>query len=427
MVRLSDYWIRFVALLLLLPSLSGCSIYRNTIPGYCVGNGYQESRSDKEPINFLRLRQEPPEAYRLDERDVLGIYIEGVLGNKDEPPPVHFPENGEDLPPAIGYPVPVREDGTISLPLIEPLHVAGLTLAGAEQKIRDAYIGKKILKPDRERTIVTLMRPRTYHILVVREDETAAGSANGVFNFNSPRSFALANALGQSRAGQSYPIELRAYENDVLHALGETGGLPGTDARNEVIVLRGAFSNEAERDYYMSSLQDPAQCEKVVAKANVIKIPLRIGPDDPVIQLSEEDIKLYTGDIVFVRSRQSEVFYTGGLLPAGQWPLPRDYDIDVIQAMALAGGNVGSAVGTSDTGFSRGGVGAIFPPTRVIVLRELCGEQVPIEINLKRTMIDPSERIRILPGDFIMAEYTPLELCGNILLGTLRFNWFLQR
>ncbi len=428
MVRLSDFWKRYVAVLLLLSSLSGCSMYRNTVPGYCVGDGYQESRSDKEPINFLRLRQEPPEAYRLDERDVLGVYIEGVLGNKDEPPPVHYPEKGEDLPPAIGYPVPVREDGTISLPLIDPLHVAGLTLAGAEQKIRDVYVGKKILKADRERTIVTLMRPRTYHILVVREDETAAGAgAGGLFNFNSPRSFALANALGQTRSGQSYPIELRAYENDVLHALGETGGLPGSDARNEVIILRGAFSNTAERDYYMSSLGDPAECEQMMAQPNVIKIPLRIGPDDPAIQLSEEDIKLYAGDIVFVRSRDSEVFYTGGLLPAGQWPLPRDYDIDVLQAMALAGGNVASAPGSGDEGFSRGGIGAIFPPTRVIVLRELCGEQVPIEINVKRAVLDPSERIRVLPGDFITMEYTPLELIGNVVLSTLRFNLFLQR
>jgi hypothetical protein len=121
------------------------------------------------------------------------------------------------------------------------------------------------------------------------------------------------------------------------------------------------------------------------------------------------------------------VFYTGGLLPGGQWPLPRDYDIDVIQAMALAGGNVAAAVGTTQNGFSPVGVGAIFPPTRVIVVRELCGEQVAIEVDLRRTMVDQSERIRVLPGDFIVLEYTPWELCGNILCGTFRFNWLLSR
>jgi hypothetical protein len=35
--------------------------------------------------------------------------------------PVHFPEReAENLPPAVGFPIPVREDGTISLPLIPP-------------------------------------------------------------------------------------------------------------------------------------------------------------------------------------------------------------------------------------------------------------------------------------------------------------------
>ncbi len=405
-----------IALLLLLLGMTGCSTYRNTVPGYCVGDGFQESRSDKEPINFLRLRQEPPEAYRLDARDVLGIYIEGVLGSKDEPPPVHIPESGDDMPPAIGYPIPVREDGTISLPLVDAMDLRGLTLAQAEQKIRNAYFRKKILKPERERIIVTLMRPRTYHVLVVREDETENNN-NNIFNNNT--NVGLALAFGSTRNGQSFPIELKAYENDVLHALSETGGLPGSDAKNEVVILRGAFGTNEERDTFMNGMQDPAYAEELMNRPNVIRIPLRVGPDDPIVQLAEEDIILYSGDIVFVRSRESEVFYTGGQLPAGQWPVPRDYDIDVLEAIALSGGNAG--VSTAVTGGS-----AVFPATRLIVLRELCGEQVPIEINLRRAMLDPSERIRIQPGDFIMLEYTPLELVGNIILSNLRFNLFNQ-
>lgn len=413
-----------VAIAVLLACATGCSVYRNTVPGYCVGQGIGESRSDKEPINFLRLRQEPPEAYRLDERDVLGIYIEGVLGSKDEPPPVHFPEAGVDMPPAVGYPVPVREDGTISLPLIDPLDLRGLTLAEAEQRIRYTYISQKILKADRERIIVTLMRPRTYHVLVVREDSTADAPRN--LNITDQQSFALSQAFGQTKAGMSYPIELKAYENDVLHALSESGGLPGADAKNEVIVLRGAFSNERERDYYYDQMSDPNfDPEAMMAQPNVIKIPLRIGPNDPVVQLSEEDIMLYAGDVVFVRTRESEVFYTGGQIPAGQWPIPRDYDIDVLQAIALAGGNIGASPGTSDRFLGGGSIGQVLPPTRLIVLRELCGEQVPIEVSLRRAMTDPAERIRILPGDFITLEFTPVELGVNVLFSVLRFNWFL--
>ena len=333
------------------------------------------------------------------------------------------------MPPSIGFPIPIREDGTVSLPLVDPINLRGLTLQQAEQKIRKAYISKQILKPERERIIVTLMKPRTYHVLVVREDETADTRNNGLLNRlgGNAANYALAMQLGQTRAGMSYPVELKAYENDVLHALSETGGLPGNDAKSEVIILRGAFGNDQNVEQLNNCMQDPNWIDQQIGQANVVKIPLRVGPNDPVIQLTEQDIILNRGDVVYVRTRESEVFYTGGLLQGGQWPLPRDYDIDVFQAISLSGGNIGAGAGSTDTGLMQGGgSNAIFPATRVIVLRELCGETVPIEINLRRAMLDPAERIRILPGDFIVLEYTPLELVGNVVLSTLRFNFFLN-
>ena len=54
--RTTPVWIASAMALAL---FSGCSVYRQTVPGYCVGNGYQQSRSDKEPINFLKLSQKP--------------------------------------------------------------------------------------------------------------------------------------------------------------------------------------------------------------------------------------------------------------------------------------------------------------------------------------------------------------------------------
>lgn len=411
-----------IALVVMASTMSGCSAFRDTVPAYCVGDGYYDLRSEKEPINFLQLRQEQPDAYLLGPKDILGIYIEGVLGTKDEPPPVHFPEKGDDMPPAIGYPMPIRDDGTVSLPLVEAIDVDGLTLAQAEHKIRNVYIKEKILRPDRDRIIVTLMKPRTYHVLVVREDEVSPGQ----FVARAGQTLAESLALQSMKRGMTHAVELRAYENDVLHALSETGGLPGNDALNEVIVLRSAFSSPDERDRLHDSLNDPSQHEELMNRPNVIKIPLRVGPQDPVVQLSKQDIILNDGDIIFVRSRETEVFYTGGLLPSGQFPIPRDYDIDVLQAMAMAGGNVGSAAGATEQAFRASGMGAIFPPTRALVLREMCGEQVAIEVNLKRAMVDPSERVLIQPGDFIVLEYRPHELILNIVVSTFRVNAFLN-
>ena len=110
------------------------------------------------PVDVARLRQDAPREYLVDAEDILGIYIEGVLGSSDEPPPVHMPDRFSDLPPSIGYPIPVREDGTLALPLVPPLAVRGLSLAQVENIIRRAYtIDSSVLKPGKDRIIVTLM------------------------------------------------------------------------------------------------------------------------------------------------------------------------------------------------------------------------------------------------------------------------------
>ena len=92
------------------------------------------------PLN--RLRQQPPKQYLLEAGDVLGVYIEGVLGNANQPPPVRLVEQSS-LPPAMGYPVPVREDGTLSLPFVSPIRVTGMTIVEAERAVRQAYTVKK--------------------------------------------------------------------------------------------------------------------------------------------------------------------------------------------------------------------------------------------------------------------------------------------
>ena len=193
-------------------------------------------RDDMQQITISRLRQNPPPVYQLGSGDVLGIYIEFVLGEEGESPPVHFPEDG-DQPPALGYPVPVREDGTLSLPLIPPVAVNGLTVEQATEKIRTTYLNAQVLQAGRDKVIVTLMRRREYRILVIREEE---GGTEGV-----------------TKHGTGTIVDLPAYENDLLHALNETGGLPGLDAKNEVLIMRGGFNDGAQRD-----LMWPTSCRR---------------------------------------------------------------------------------------------------------------------------------------------------------------------
>ena len=79
------------------------------------------------------------DGYRLAAGDVLGVFVEGVVGEIDSSPPVQTPDPQSDLPPSIGFPAVVRQDGTLSLPLIKPIPIAGLRIEQAERAVKHAY------------------------------------------------------------------------------------------------------------------------------------------------------------------------------------------------------------------------------------------------------------------------------------------------
>ncbi|MFH5805853.1 polysaccharide biosynthesis/export family protein [Alienimonas sp. DA493] len=375
------------------------------------------SKDDLIETSKARLRQRPQEVYALGAGDVLGVYIEGVLGEEGAVPPVNFPEDAS-IPPSIGFPVPVREDGTVSLPLIPPVYVAGGTIAQAEEKVRQAYIEGGILNPETLSTIgiiITLQRQREVRVLVIRED------AGGVQN-------ATENDAG-GKSGSGYLVDLKAGENDLLTALSATGGLPGNEAMNEAIIFKGGETGGADFDARVAAFRRqpiPCGCKPPLPDPygpGAIRIPLRFFPEAPPT-FTEEDIILEAGDIVYVPARDREKYYTGGVLGGGEYLLPRDYDLNILQAIAAARGDIG-ATGTGISGINlfggRGGNTQIFPPSRAIVVRQLpndCGEVV-IEVDLARALTDPRERILIQPEDVIVVQYTVCEEIANTTISLL--------
>lgn len=377
------------------------------------------TREHLEPIDYTLLRQAPPADYRVGPRDVLGIHIEEVLGKEDELPAVAFPfSESEVKSPAVGTPVKVEADGTIALPYIPPLPVAGLTTPQIVERLRKAYaVERDILKRGQDRILVTVMKPRSYHVLVVRED--TGGDTPTI----KPK-----DATVLSRRGSAQVFDLPAYENDVLHALSLSGGLPGQDARNEVWVLRGAGAHQWQTvvDGWSRGESPSRLVQSVPRRLGAVRIPLRVAPGEPP-GFDEADVMLYDGDVVFVESRETEYFLSGGLLPGGRFPLPRDRDMDVIEAIATAGGAAGGPPGTGTQIYQfRGGSGPgnIVPPTRVIVLRTVPGRgQIKIHVNLRRALDHAKERIIIQPGDVVTLQYTPAEIAANIALNTVNVTF----
>jgi len=395
-------------------SLTGCTALFSpidTIPASRVPVQFlAEPQADKIPIDVARLRQTKPQYYTLDADDVLGVFIEGILGNSDDAPPVQLPGPDSDLPPAIGYPVPVREDGSLSLPSVDPIPVRGLTIQQAEALIKRAYTeGDEPQLKEGGRIIVTLMRERTYRVFVVRQDNSQATRGNQ-FQGQSQR-MGVTDRSDQS--GRGFVLQLPAYKNDVLNALSQTGGLPGVNAKAEVRILRGNRIDTAQRDEQMNEFyrtHSPSEfpygtTPKIADETNSIKIPLRLKPGQ-VPTFNTEDIILGDGDIIYVETRETDVYYTGGLLGGGEFPIPRDYDLDVLAAISIAG----RGIATTERSGALGGAAQNVPPTELIVLRQVPGKrQLAIRIDLNDTINDPKQRILVKPGDQLLLRYKPQE------------------
>jgi hypothetical protein len=433
-------WMRTLPAFFFCLVFTGCAAWGNP-----VANGVPvrrlspellgESRASLQFIPLTALRQPPPDAYRLDADDILGIWIEGVVGEKGVAPPITF-SPVPNQPPGLGFPVPVRADGTLSLPLVPPVMVRGKTLEEAERAIREQYTAKQgdnppILKKGQERIIVTLQRARQYQILVVRQDagsgtdETGQGNLGGGGQ-NRTAGFVIGFGGGGgrgSRKGAGYSIQLKAYENDVMNALVRTGGLPGSDAVNEVIIERGSFQSDAERDQVVQSLQNG--CRPTCGGGQKIRIPLRMRQGEcPTFR--PEDVVLKTGDIVFIEERDMDVFYTAGLLPSGQYVLPRDQDIDVLEAITVVGGTIDAGLTNAanvNGSFVTPGIGSPSPSLLTVIRRTPNGGQVAIRVDLNKALTDPRERILVQPRDLLILEETPQEAFGRYLLQKFEFNF----
>lgn len=410
---------------------SGCAAFTNPVAdGIPVSMlppellGKSKNAMKETPLSYLS--QPSPKTHLVGPGDVLSIWIEGVLGDSNNQQ--QLPASGQLFNPPIivntglvekdrfssgvGYPVTVSSDGTIGLPYVGALQVEGRSADAVREIIRGAFAKKQILKPGQERIMVTVVRPRSYRVIVFRQEFT---------NFSSfSDQAAITGFIGTNKRGTGHIVDLPAYENDVAHALAATGGLPGLDTYDEVIVERGPPSpGDAARPGPF--LRD-----------QVIRIPLRYHPErEP--SFAPEDVLLHDGDLVILPPRDREVFYAQGLLPAGYYLLPQNRDLDVVEAITQIRGSLVSGA-LSTNGLSGP---MLFPgigspsPSLLTVVRKVPGQgQVAIRVNLNRALQDARERINVLPGDVLILQQTPSEALARYFSEIFRFNFtgrFLNR
>src|SRR5262249_46396748 len=88
-------------------------------------------------------------------------------------------------------------------------------------------------------------------------------------------------------------LDLPAYENDILHALTRSGGLPGSDSNDTVVIQRA-----------QTAAAGPS------ASPQQIRIPMHVREGQPP-PFKPEDVVLQNGDLVLVEARGTERSQTG--------------------------------------------------------------------------------------------------------------------
>jgi protein involved in polysaccharide export with SLBB domain len=396
------------AWLLVLAVLPGCAAFVNPIangipverlPREILG----DSREKEQTIPEIYLKAPKQDPYLISPNDVLGVFIKNVTGGDRDIPPVMVSPDGRN-PPSVGFPFAVREDGTVSLPLAPaPIKVLGLSVTEAEALIKKKYVEEwGILRPENANIIVTMQRQHTNNVLVLRQDQGGVQFSSG--------------GLSNTKRGTGIPLDLQYNESDVATALTRSGGLPGLDAKNEVIIFRGAAKGlKNAEQLVMPDIKNLPSGKTVLTRdpqgnpaLEVVRIPLRLRPGQNV-PFHPEDVRLGDGDVVFIETRETELFYVGGLLPPGEFVLPRDYDLDVVEAIAQVRGaffNGGVNVGGFQGSVTGQGLGSPSPTNLTVIRRWPEGKQVLIHVDLAKALRDPRERINVKPGDILFLQET---------------------
>jgi len=277
--------------------------------------------------------------------------------------------------------VRVANDGTVTVPLIGPVPVAGMEEFDAAQSITSLAIQRGIyLRP-----VVTVdIKTKAMNRI------TVLGAVENPGVHKIPRG-----------------------SSDVVTALAAAGGLT-EEAGVELEIMRQASSPTflaANDGTSKSENVQLAAYQSLQSGSNSISSPsvpqlTRINLADARLP-GQVESGLGDRDVVMVPDRKKEVFHVTGLVKKpGQFEVPIDQDVHLLDAISMAGG-LNSPVAD-----------------KVFVIRRLEGRPEPIVIqaSIAEAKHNGAENIRLAAGDTITIEQTPATAVVDTLSKLIRFS-----
>ncbi|NOY29892.1 MAG: hypothetical protein GXP28_06845 [Planctomycetes bacterium] len=277
--------------------------------------------------------------------------------------------------------VRVANDGTVTMPVIGPVPVSGMEAFDAAQSITSHAIERGIyLRP-----VVTVdIKTKAVNRI------TVLGAVENPGVHEIPRGSC-----------------------DVVTALAAAGGLT-KEAGVELEIMRQASSptfmasnDDASKseNVQLAAYQSFGASSKPASSASVPQLT-RINLADARLP-GRTDSRLNDRDVVMVPQRKNEVFHVTGLVKKpGQFEMPIDQDVHLLDAIAMAGGYSSPVA------------------DKVYVIRRLEGRQEPLVIQASISVAkhNGAENIRLAAGDTITIEQTPATTVVDTLSKFIRFS-----
>lgn len=273
----------------------------------------------------------------------------------------------------------VAEDGTVNVPLVGRIGVAGLQLTNAERVIHNESVRRGVYRDPQ--VSVTIESRRSNKVTVL-----GAVQKQGPYELPSNSSdllSALVAAGGLSKDADTV-VEIRHAPDSGPEGL--ASGQPGADA---------AANPEV-------SLASYAEGRRPQRPSRSVRIDLNAAD-----ATSGSEFQLTDGSVVMVMNRPEQTIHVAGLVKRpGQFDVPADQDLRLLDAVSLAGG---LRTEIAD---------------KVLIVRNLPGRAQPVTIlaSINRAKYDPQENLRLAGGDLITVEETPLTFIVDELSRFVRFG-----
>jgi polysaccharide export outer membrane protein len=270
----------------------------------------------------------------------------------------------------------VADDGTVNVPLVGVVQIAGLEVAQAEQLIHAESIRRgKYVSPN---VTLALTQRRTNKVAV----------------------------LGAVKEPQTY--ELPASSSDLLTAIVQAGGL--TDKAGTIIEIRHP-PGLAEVPVAMGSNGYSTELAGTRGNRRLVRTPPRTVQVDLTQAASSDfgDYSLADGATVMVMERPKRFIHVMGLVNSpSQYEIPDEQqEISLLGALAMAGGQTMSIA------------------DKVHVIRQLPDrtEPVIIQASVRAAKHDATSNIRIAAGDIVSVEETPTTFVVGTIREFIRFGF----